>query len=288
MLIGHNKILTALERLAEARELSHAYLFWGPARVGKKTAALALARSLEKGISSFAPMIDSVLIAPPAAPEDGTDIGIDEVRRLVDFVLLTPLASPYRIAIVDEAHRMTSAAQNALLKTAESPPPSGVVILVTPHPELLTRTLTSRFQKIYFAPVSDAALTRWLREEVGCSEGEAGRLAAASFGAPGRALTLHTDKKMGTKRKSREALAAELLKCSGAKQRDMIKKLVADDAFVCEEFLDAMIDFLTQEYLASATPHPLWHRVLALRDAAQYFNVNPRLQLEALLQQLKV
>jgi DNA polymerase-3 subunit gamma/tau len=80
--------------------------------------------------------------------------GIDEIRSLRDNVKFAPAASRYKIYIIDEAHQITDAAFNALLKTLEEPPPHVVFILATTEPQKIPITILSRCQRYRFRLLS--------------------------------------------------------------------------------------------------------------------------------------
>src|SRR5262245_16196954 len=88
-----------------------------------------------------------VLIAEPG---DSGTIKIDQIRDLVDRAAYRPFEGRRRVVIVDEADALVTAAQNALLKTLEEPPPSSVFILVTARPDVLLPTVRSRCIRLVF------------------------------------------------------------------------------------------------------------------------------------------
>ena len=139
-------------------------------------------------------------------------------------------------------------------------------------------TIRSRLQGIYFGPVAEAEVARWLSEEEGMTAAKAAPLAEKAFGKPGLAWRLLHDKEFA---KTLE-LAAKFLKTAPAVRRDFIKKLIEPDEFVLRNFLDAVIMTLAWEK-PSKTKAALWHKALALQQDATNFGLNPRLQLESLL-----
>lgn len=127
---------------------SGAYLFTGPEMIGKKTFALELANEL-------------------AGPEDITMItpDIDAVREMKRFFSLTPLNGKYKVAVIDNAHRLTDEAQNALLKILEEPSASSIIILVTSNPEELLPTILSRCQQIFFPAHPKSVVMEFLADK---------------------------------------------------------------------------------------------------------------------------
>lgn len=274
MLIGHERTVQDLKRLAKEKKIAHGYIFFGPAMVGKKLVALSFANFLESGDFAASKFLNDEL---KIEPDKNRTIGIDAARRLKHFLWQKPTLSPRRTAIIDDAELLTSEAQNALLKIAEEPPPSTLLILVTSDSDALTKTLSSRLQKIYFSSQPSASIEKWLIDEFAVSKKEAEKLAAKSFGKPGLAAALRN-------REFQERLksAENLLKLAEGKRRDFIKKLLTDDDFNLERFLDAAIIVIASERLTKKQEVERWHKFLTLRQEASYFNLNPKLQLENL------
>lgn len=275
-IVGHDKILEDLKKLAAAGKLSHGYIFFGPAMIGKKMAALSFAHFLERSDVLGGKLLqDGMLIAP----DEGNTISIDSVRLLKRFLSQKPLLSGYRTAMIDDADRMTGEAQNAFLKIAEEPPASTLLILVTSDIESLLPTLTSRLQKVYFSPISDENMETLLVDRV-ADQKKRKLLAEKSFGKPGLALSLAgKDGKLHDLMKS----ASDLLCLPENKRRDFIKKLIEPDEFNFLEFLDALILSVASSAKENAQKMAFWHKLMRLRERCASFPLNPRLQLEGLL-----
>lgn len=275
MIVGHERIVAVLKRLADTGELRHGYLFWGAEMTGKKTVARALANYLER--RSFAePQEGDALLGDCflVSPNEKGNIGIDESRAIKYFLSQKPNRSSRRTVIIDKGECLTEEAQNALLKIAENPPASGLIIVVTKDPEGLKPTLLSRLQKLYFSPVPKKDLQRWLQDAFKLSASESETITERSFCEPGRAAAILRDARYSSLQKS----ARDFLKLSRSERRNFIKELVGEDGFSLESFLDALI-----AQVAVEKRFEIWHELLELRREANYFNVNPRLQLESLL-----
>ncbi|MEK7193544.1 MAG: AAA family ATPase [Patescibacteria group bacterium] len=277
MIIGHEDFLLSFAKLADRGEISHGYIFWGPERVGKKTVALELARYLEEKKFSESDILKnkgSILgDCRVVSPDETKKIGIDAARDIKYFLWQKPNRSEYRTVVIDDAHLLTAEAQDALLKIAENPPASTLLIVIVRNPELLTPTLNSRLQKIYFAPVGEEKIREWLIKEFHLAAAKSTEIAKCSLNTPGRAYALLYDEKF---QKIRDAARA-FLKVSRSERKNFIKELLLDDAFNFEEFLDALIAERVE-----AKNFGDWHDLLALRKNAAYVNLNPRLHLEAL------
>jgi len=299
MLIGHKKIVEDLESLIKKDALPHGFIFTGPAMVGKRTTALALANFLENGI--FEPPADNVvlqdtkvidlafmkLLDPDVA---GNSIGIDAAREIKYFLLQRPNVSSRRTLIIDDATMMTNEAQNAILKITEEPPVSSLLILISSDAEGLLQTILSRLQKISFGTVSDREIALWLSKEHHIHVAKANTVAERSFGEPGLASRLVFDEALA----KNIASAEKFLKTTAVTRRDVIKKIIEPDDFNLRIFLDAVILVLSWEISPSKIlgKNPtkqaknkiaLWHKTLALYGRVTNFSLNPRLQLENLL-----
>lgn len=139
------------KKLADKDKLSHAYLFFGEAKTEKFDFAVSLVNYIEKGNfkkPKESEILEETLIIAPA--ESGS-IGIDEVRSLSHFLYQMPVFSKKRIAIINNAHNLTTEAQNSILKIIEDSPEYALIILISKSEDLLVPPLVSRLQKVYFA-----------------------------------------------------------------------------------------------------------------------------------------
>lgn len=278
MLVGHTDTLKELKRLADAGELSHGYVFWGPAMIGKCLAAKSLAQYLESGEAESSAMLQDFLLISPVG--SGT-IGIDQVREIKNFLWQKPSQSSRRTLIIDDAHAMTTEAQNAILKITEEPPASSLIILVTSDPDALNPTVFSRLQKIYFSPVPQNELSAWAGKMFKKEKNLKDMLPKA-LGRPGLLHALLTDEDFAES----ITVAEDLMLMSSDKRKALLKKLMDRDAFDFGKLLDALILIASWEFLEKKKSS-LWHRLLELRHESAYFNLNPRLQIESLFSEKK-
>lgn len=286
MILGHKKTIADFRKLAGSGTLGHAYLFYGPAMVGKRTFATALARFLEK--DAFEPptegevlqdgkVIDLAFAKQQNPEKRGDSIGIDAVHEIKNFLWQKPNVSLRRTLILDEAEFLTSEAQNALLKITEEPPASSLIILISPDLEGLLPTILSRIEKVYFGLVPEKEIVGWLVDERKLMTTEAKLFAKRAFGKPGLAIRLAEDVEL----QKDMALAERLLKIQPAARRDLIKEILEPDDFSFHKFIDALILVLAAEK-EGKTRDILWHRALMLADREANFSLNPKLQLENL------
>ena len=186
--IGQEHVTKTLVREARERRVAHAYLFAGPRGTGKTSTA----RILAKAINCEDPRPDgepcdecatcqaisagsSLDVQELDAASHNSVENIREIRVQVTMVAAGP--SAHRVFILDEAHMLSTAACNALLKTLEEPPPNVHFILATTEPYKLLDTIRSRSQRFDFHPVPAETLTRhlrWVSEQEGYEVGDGG------------------------------------------------------------------------------------------------------------------
>ena len=202
-IVGHHTQIEFLRRAYQSDLLAHAIILTGPAGIGKRLVADALAALMActgggadacgdcAGCRQFAAGShpDMLAVAPPAGKRD---ITIEQVRELNRFLRLRPIRAPYKAAIVDDAHLLNPPAQNALLKGLEEPPPQSVILLLTPNAEALLPTVRSRSQRLVFGALDEAQVAGVLARTADVPVAEARMLTALADGSPGRALRLRS------------------------------------------------------------------------------------------------
>ena len=153
--IGQEHVTEPLSTALAAGRINHAYLFSGPRGCGKTSSARILARSLncEQGPTPTpCGVCDSCVALAPNGPgsvdvvelDAASHGGVDDTRELRDRAFYAPAQSRYRIFIVDEAHMVTTAGFNALLKIVEEPPEHLIFVFATTEPEKVLPTIRSR------------------------------------------------------------------------------------------------------------------------------------------------
>ncbi len=273
MLLGHKTIIRDLKKLADEGNLSHGYVFFGPAMTGKRVVAEALANYLETGRFEEPKLLQDYL---RIAPDEKNTIGIDQVRQIKNFLWLKPAQSARRTLVLDDAQRMTTEAQNALLKITEEPPASSLILLVTDDIDALNPTVFSRLQKLYFSPVPQDELMKWAAHKFGDTKNVA-EAVRTSVGRPGLVSALLTG---GDFAESIE-VAEQLFRLPADKRRELLKKLMDRDGFDFEKLLDSIILISSWDFFAKKKIS-FWHALMQLRHDAAYLNLNPRLQFESL------
>lgn len=153
--VGQEHVTEPLSTALTANRINHAYLFSGPRGCGKTSSARILARSLncEQGPTPTpCGVCDSCVALAPNGPgnvdvvelDAASHGGVDDTRELRDRAFYAPAQSRYRIFIVDEAHMVTTAGFNALLKIVEEPPEHLIFVFATTEPEKVLPTIRSR------------------------------------------------------------------------------------------------------------------------------------------------
>lgn len=192
---GLDDLIGPLRAEFSAQRFVHAYLFSGPAGTGKRSAAAICARAVHcegtaKPCDACPPcrrMLGGTHPDHTVVSASGRSIGVDEVRALIQRVSIKPFEGGRHTVVIEGAEKLTAQAQNALLKTLETPPGGAVFFLLTTSPSQLLPTIISRCRLERFRPVPASAAERALTA-LGAPPDKAALAAASASGSIGRAL----------------------------------------------------------------------------------------------------
>jgi len=196
-IIGHTDIIRPLKAAIDESKVGHAYLFTGPAGIGKKTLAKAFAIRLLCQDKTGNPDCrcagcvrtklgnhpDFITILPA-----GNTIKIEQLRQLQHNLFYRPLLGERKVCFFPDAELLTEAAANSFLKILEEPPPGVVFLFTAVRLDLILPTIRSRCQVYQLFPVSGGEITEALVKK-GMDPSEASERAKLSQGLPGIALS---------------------------------------------------------------------------------------------------
>lgn len=182
-LIGHQEKTNRLLEMYQQEKLPHALIFYGLEGIGKKKAAVELARQILSVHTALHP--DLLVIEP-----EGKSLSVDVIRDIKNKLSRVLHSSKARFVIINDAHKMTPQAANSLLKTLEEPHSGNYFILITPSLFQMMPTIRSRCQRIYFNPPAEKLSAALLASELGIESEEALEMIRLSEGSIGKAQNL--------------------------------------------------------------------------------------------------
>ncbi|HLX84535.1 MAG TPA: DNA polymerase III subunit gamma/tau [Terriglobales bacterium] len=180
--IGQEHVTRTLQNAIAQERIAHGYIFSGHRGIGKTTVARILAMALNcrsTNDTTGKPPIEPCGICESCTEiragnsvdvieiDAATNRGIDEIRELREAARYRPARDRFKIYILDEAHQITDAAFNALLKTLEEPPSHVIFMMATTQPEDIPQTIRSRCQHFSYRAMKFDAIMDQLREIVG-------------------------------------------------------------------------------------------------------------------------
>jgi DNA polymerase-3 subunit gamma/tau len=207
---GQDHVTRTLMNALSQNRIAHGYIFSGHRGIGKTTIARIVAMALncrteigtaDRPTPEPCGVCDSCIEIRQGNAVDvieidaATNRGIDEIRELRDAARYAPSRDRYKIYILDEAHQITEAAFNALLKTLEEPPAHVIFMMATTEPENIPQTIRSRCQHFSFHAVKFDDILAQLKmiagqESVDSEDGSLALLAEAGDGSMRDALSI--------------------------------------------------------------------------------------------------
>jgi len=249
--IGQEHVTRTLKNAIEQGRTAHGYIFSGHRGIGKTTVARILAmalncRSSEKPVPEPCGVCESCTEIRAGNSVDvieidaATNRGIDEIRELREAARYRPARDRFKIYILDEAHQITDAAFNALLKTLEEPPGHVVFMLATTQPEDIPQTIRSRCQHFSFRAVRFEQILAQLKDLAGREKVEADEDALALLAEAGD----------GSMRDALSLLDQAIASSGGRLTAETVRQLVgAAPSGLLEEVMQAVAESSSQDVL---------------------------------------
>jgi DNA polymerase-3 subunit gamma/tau len=265
--IGQDHVTRTLKNAIEQGRIAHGYIFSGHRGIGKTTIARILAMALNCqsqdhpvpepcGVCDSCREIRAGNSVDVIEIDAATNRGIDEIRELREAARYRPSRDRFKIYILDEAHQITDAAFNALLKTLEEPPSHIVFMMATTQPEDIPQTIRSRCQHFSFHAVRFDDIVQQLRDIAG-QEG---------IEADDNALAMLAEVGDGSMRDALSIMDQAIACCGNTLSGDVVRSLVGTvSSDVLEDVMDAVARNSSQDVLR------IVDRLLVEGQSAQHF-----------------
>jgi DNA polymerase-3 subunit gamma/tau len=249
--IGQDHVTRTLKNALEQGRTAHGYIFSGHRGIGKTTIARILAmalncRSSDHPVTEPCGVCDSCVEIRAGNSVDvieidaATNRGIDEIRELREGARYRPARDRFKIYILDEAHQITDAAFNALLKTLEEPPGHVVFMMATTQPEDIPQTIRSRCQHFSFRAVKFEQIVEQLKDLCG----------RENIPADDDAIALLAEAGDGSVRDALSILDQAIASSQGRLSADTVRQLIgAAPSGILEEVMQAVSRSASQDIL---------------------------------------
>ncbi|PKL72668.1 hypothetical protein CVV26_00150 [Candidatus Kuenenbacteria bacterium HGW-Kuenenbacteria-1] len=195
-IIGHEKIIYFLQKSIKNDKLNHAYLFCGPAHLGKTTIAKNFLSEIlcEKKCKKCIHCLNLEKNTHPDVyfinkEKDKKNITIEQIRFLQEKLIRHSFHGSYKIILINQAETLSLGAANCLLKSLEEPNPKTIFILIAENTNLLPKTIISRTQILKFLPVATKDIVNYFEKQFNLEANQALELAKISINKPGLAIT---------------------------------------------------------------------------------------------------
>ncbi len=265
--IGQDHVTRTLKNAIEQGRIAHGYIFSGHRGIGKTTIARILAMALNCqsqdhpvpepcGVCDSCREIRAGNAVDVIEIDAATNRGIDEIRELREAARYRPARDRYKIYILDEAHQITDAAFNALLKTLEEPPGHIVFMMATTQPEDIPQTIRSRCQHFSFHAVRFDDIVQQLRD-IAQQEG---------ITADDNALAMLAEVGDGSMRDALSIMDQAIACCGTNLSGDVVRGLVGTvSSDVIEDIMDAVARNSSEDVLRTVD------RLLVEGQSPQHF-----------------
>lgn len=243
-IVGHRRLIALLARAAARDTLPPAMLMAGPAGVGKRLTAVAVAaalnclqprstallerdacgrcascRRIARGVHPDVPIVE---------PGDNGKIVIEQIRDVIDRAQYRPFEGRRRVVIIDQAETAGGPAQSALLKTLEEPPSASTFVLVSSMSDALLDTVRSRLPRLRFGPLTAPEVVTVLTRDHAWEEADAQAAAAEADGSVGVALQLQASEVVRAREAARQVLETTVSGGNMARRVALAHELVGE------------------------------------------------------------
>lgn len=192
-IIGHDRSKQFILNSMKKNRVSHAYLFEGPSGIGKMMFSMELSKMM-LGTDTLENDPDLKILKP-----DGASFKIGQIRDIQLDIIIKPYKNK-KIYILEDAHKMTVQAQNALLKTLEEPPEYALIILIVENSSSILDTIKSRCEVMKFSPLTQAQIQNYLVDNRNIDSKRATVVSSFSMGILSKALDLCYSEEFNNKR----------------------------------------------------------------------------------------
>jgi DNA polymerase-3 subunit delta' len=240
-IVGHHRVRALLAKAVGQDLLPPALILAGPAGIGKRRVALAVAEALNclnprpgdggerdacgkcAACSRIARLVHPDVIV--VEPDEQGAIAIDVIRGVIDRAGYRPFEGRRRAVIIDDADAMTTHAQSALLKTLEEPPSASIFLLITSMPDALLPTVRSRCPRLRLAGLTAAEVAGVLVRDHDYDDHDARAAASDADGSIGRALQAQATELTSALTDARSLLAVAVRGADGSRRIQLVKDL---------------------------------------------------------------